>query len=290
MQNKYRILVTGATGLCGKNIVDYFQRNSNYEVFLTSRKFNDTQNKIKCDLTKFSNIKKLPRKVNCIIHCAATVNEKEQNFEIIKNNLLIMHNLLEYANDVSPNCIINLSSISVYGYPDKKNINEKSPVTSSSYYAYSKIINEIMLEKFSSEKSRIVNLRLGYVLAKTIPQRYIISKILDNLKKNHQIMLFEPKNNFFNFIDIDDISKICLKIINSKISGTFNVVGEKQPTLDELMKEIKFYFPKSLSKIITKKSNQINQSTYSNKKIKKILKIEFTSYKKTFSKIIENMS
>ena len=56
MQNKYRILVTGATGLCGKNIVDYFQRNSNYEIFLTSRKFNDTQNKIKCDLTKFSNI------------------------------------------------------------------------------------------------------------------------------------------------------------------------------------------------------------------------------------------
>lgn len=290
MKNKIRLLITGATGLCGKNILNFFQKNTDYEIFVTSRKSSDMKNKIQCDLTEFSNIKKLPREIDYIINCAAVVNEKEQNFEIIKNNILIMQNLLEYAKKTPPNCIINLSSISVYGYPNKKNINEKFPVTSSSYYGYSKIINEIMLENLSSQKTRIINLRLGYVLAEKLPQRYIISKILNSLKENEQITLFDPKNNFFNFIDVEDISKICLKIINSKINGTFNVVSEKQPTLDELVKEMKLHFPKSLSKIINKKSNQINQSTYSNKKIKKMIKVEFTPYEKTFSKIIGNWS
>ena len=70
-------------------------------------------------INRWSNAPTLP--LTSIVYVATTIisilfalfihRDPFPNFEIIKNNLLIMHNLLEYANDVSPNCIINLSSI-----------------------------------------------------------------------------------------------------------------------------------------------------------------------------------
>jgi nucleoside-diphosphate-sugar epimerase len=285
--SKKTLLITGASGLCGSYLTNFFMKKD-LELYTTSRKKSNKKYNISCDLTDFDDLKKLPKKVDYIIHCASVVDEINSDFKILENNLKIGFNLSHYIHQKKPKCFINLSSISVYGYPDNRNIDENFLMNPISQYGYSKVINEQLFLNTSSKNTRILNLRLGYVLTPKIPSRYFISRLIDMLKNNKTVTLFEPSKNFFNFIDIDDVCKSCLYFLDSKASGSFNVVMDIQPNLQQVFDELKTYFPNFSSKILIKHSTQINKCVISNQKLKKIMKFSFTPYCNSLSKIILN--
>ena len=67
------------------------------ELYTTSRKKSNKKYNISCDLTDFDDLKKLPKKVDYIIHCASVVDEINSDFKILENNLKIGFNLLFLA-------------------------------------------------------------------------------------------------------------------------------------------------------------------------------------------------
>ena len=71
-----KILVTGASGFIGFDLVNRLVKNNDYTVFATDRtKFTDTNfdnnvNYIQCELKDIDSVQQLPS-VDCVIHLAA---------------------------------------------------------------------------------------------------------------------------------------------------------------------------------------------------------------------------
>jgi nucleoside-diphosphate-sugar epimerase len=103
-----RILVTGASGFIGFDLVNRLVKNNDYTVFATDRtKFTDTNfdnnvNYIQCELKDIDSVQQLPS-VDCVIHLAAFNGTKffyEKPFDVIKDNIVSTINLLDkYIDD-----------------------------------------------------------------------------------------------------------------------------------------------------------------------------------------------
>ena len=71
-------------------------------------------------------------------------------------------------------------------------------------------------------------------------------------------------------------------MINTKNIGTFNIVSDECPNLRQTAQEMKKYYnSSSIIKEIVQKSEEF-PFIFSNEKIKKLLKIDFKSYRDSF--------
>jgi nucleoside-diphosphate-sugar epimerase len=291
--NKKRLLITGASGLCGGYLHKHFLTyGENYEIYTTSRRYVNYKRHITHDFQEPYNNSELPLTVDYIINCAAVVNESlSAGYDLINKNLKSMFNILRYALAAKVSCFIQLSSISVYGQQSSPDlIQEQFPLKPVSPYGKSKILCEFLCRNMLSNVSRFFSLRLGYVLASQIPTRYFLSRLLKQLNDNKEIILINPDKSRFSFIDVNDIALICEKIFEcSETNGIFNVIGDQNPTLRQVFNLLKEYFPGYAGSIIEKNHpEQILSTRYSNEEVKKNLNIKnFTNIEQSFKKLIK---
>lgn len=112
-----KILVTGASGFIGKNIVKSLSAHDIFPVY----KDHKIENGWCCDLTSMSATRHMLKKIqpDVIVHCAANPNPKHPEcvIEMLNDNVLTTLNLLECAPEGSK--FVFLSSIGVFGdfYP-----------------------------------------------------------------------------------------------------------------------------------------------------------------------------
>lgn len=282
------ILITGSSGLCGSYLTEFFEKTKEFEVYSTSRKTKSRENHLIRDLSKTIPKNIFPQKIDFIIHCAFNVNQNNNDFNVINQNLQITKNLLEYAKLSNVKGIINFSSVSIYGF-ERKNFmfTEMIPAFPSTYYGISKFLVEKIFN-YLQNSIKISNLRLGYVLSRCIPERYFISRFIKKLKNNDSIELINPNTTRFNFIFINDIAKLCKLIIYKEKFETYNIVNDENPTLKKVFNEIKKHYPKSNSTITESFSQKIELSnSYSNEKIKNEFNFTFTTFQDTLQKILK---
>ena len=102
MKSLKKILITGASGMCGQYILDHFQAKDEYEVYPVSRRRLNHPNHIQHDLTLPIIEDKFPLNVDVIIHTAALPSkfwafadhEENYGYNMIDNNLKITFNLV----------------------------------------------------------------------------------------------------------------------------------------------------------------------------------------------------
>jgi len=290
MTDQYSILITGSNGYCGSHIYKHFKnKNDKFQVYSTSRRNQLNSNHIQHDLFNPISINLFPKKIDCIIHCAGNL-EHTSEFSVVKDNLKMGFNICQYAIKAKCEHFINLSSIMVYG----KNgidlpINENSPKFPFTIYGLSKLLVENLINGMLSNFLNVTNLRIGKVISKNIPQRYFLAKFKKSFLKGEPITLVNPDKTKFNFIELDDITKICELLINTKNSGDFNIVSNEHPSLRQIIKEMKKYFNSSstINEIVKERSEEFT-FTFTNKKIKELLNVDFKSYHDTFNDIFQN--
>lgn len=157
------VLVTGATGLLGKLCVkSLLQSGFNTQVIALVR------NKEKAEQI-FENTKRLTflvqdinqkiqteRRVDYIIHTASTTSSQdfvEKPVETIYTALNGTRNVLEFAKNKRITSIVYLSSLEVYGVPEKEDIKEDD-------YGYIDILNP--RSSYSESKKMVENLCISY--------------------------------------------------------------------------------------------------------------------------------
>lgn len=286
--NKCTILVSGSSGLCGSFISEYLkQKTDKYDVFTTSRQPSNSTNHIIHDLFHPIPFDSFPSEIDCIIHCAGNINQDSTTYSVIDENMKISFNLIQYASKINTRCFINFSSISVYGESDSKClITEESKNIPSSVYGISKLLVEDLTNCMLSNITRVINLRIGYVLGPQIPSRYIISRFKESIVNGEITKLINPDTTRFSFIDIFDIARICEVFLNNKKSGVYNVISDYAPTVRETFKEITKYFPRNSGLFVEHDDKSKEFSTlFSNEKIKKILSFDFKPYSDSFRDI-----
>lgn len=278
------ILITGSSGFCGSFLKNYFIKKQIHNIFTLSRSQENGNHRV-FDLKNPIPKSLFSEKIDCVLHCASIVDEKSSNYSIFEDNLKIAYNIQKFIQEKSPSFMINLSSISIYGTPNSENIDESFIHKPKSTYGISKLLIEHLFNAMISNSTNLVNLRLGYVIGTKIPKYSVISRFYYMLKNNEKISLINPDTTKFSFIDLFDIAKTCELIIDKKLNGTFNLVGDKSYTLRKTFDIIKSFFPKYDQNIQENKNSNIKFSTtFSNKKIKQF-GMSFKTFEESFKEI-----
>lgn len=239
---KQTILITGSQGLCGKNLVSYFQQK--YRVVSIDRKDKKGVGTIKHDLKYPISSSSFSLPIDCILHFAAMIDQEGKDPDrMMKNNLLSTYNILDFAVKKKVERFIYASSSAIYTKPP-------------SLYGLSKYLGEQIVNAFGEIYSLPITIfRLGYVVGSPLPKRYFLYKIIKKMKSNQPITLENPKNTF-SFIYAEDIAQFCEKAFISKINGTYNLTG-----IPKTISETAFRLRKKL------KSQSEFKTLYKSKKI-----------------------
>jgi len=207
-----RILLTGANGFIGSNILSVLKKK-NFDVDCIVRK---NEGKISGAIIHDLKYEFNPNpiiKYDCIIHAAATSPKKDIVFEnYFFDNISATKNLINFANKNGIKKIIFLSSISVLGEIRSKEIDETTSIIDPSDYGLSKYLCEKLLFG-KNNKFKSISLRLPGVLGEK-SVRNLLTMILNKAKNNEIIDIYKPNSKFNNCIDVNDLSLFICQLID----------------------------------------------------------------------------
>lgn len=233
------LLITGATGFIGKNILDYIlinniqfksitiiTRNSNnFQSTYTNLKFLKNVKIISSDIKDLM-IKN--KNFEIIIHAATSVVETISSINLYHDIIIGTENILKIA--IKNNCelFINFSSGAVYGI-----FNERKPkhehdnlLINNEYdkitYSISKTTTEHLCYIYSLEqKFKILNLRcfsfIGNYLNKL---HYAIGEFINLAIQNKDIHVKGSNNVYRSYLHTINLCEWLFKLINYKYSNT----------------------------------------------------------------------
>jgi len=242
------VLVTGASGLCGSHVADLLaSQPDRFTVWTLSRRPLERKRYVRHDLRKPIPTELLPVRLDAIVHCAAAVDEREEGYRVIDDNLRAAFHLLALARARGVKTIVNLSSIAVYGSPDGSDpIAEDTPPRPNTAYGTAKLMAETLASAASPGIS-VNHLRLAYVLAPKMPERYFIVRVASRLAAGEPVDIVNADTTRLSFIEVSDVARACQAALESKAEGAFNLAADARPTPREVIEAIASHHPGSAS-------------------------------------------
>jgi len=281
-----KIIVTGATGFIGKEIVSelsgknfkiYQIGNSNVKKQSPDAKF------YKIDITKFENVCELKKlnEVDVVIHSAGLAHQfgniKKERF--FKTNVEGTRNILELAVNLKVKHFVLISSTAVYGIKKKtgtivKSIDESAACRPETFYAESKLEAERQaLEICERNNINLTIFRLAPVIGEGNAGN--VERLIKAIDKR-QFVWIGKGQNYKSLIYKADVAKACGKILLKKKNGVeiFNLAAEPVLMRDfvaEAARNLdKKIFRFSIPPMLLEKFFQLNEKTLKIKKIRKI--------------------
>jgi GDP-L-fucose synthase len=231
------ILVTGANGFIGSNIIQLLSNNSDFKFF------KGTRNTI--DLYSSNSVEKyiIDNQINAVIHCAVEGGSrlKPDTSDILYRNLLIHENLIKFNDKYK--VFINFGSGAEFDRKyDISNVNEYDMFNSvpTDFYGLSKNI----ISKLSVHYGRSVNLRIfGCFYHNELSTRFIKNNITNYINNKPMII---HQDRYMDFVYIEDLINVVKYFLNNQI----------QTYKDINMSYIKKYKLSDIANIINNLSTQ----------------------------------
>lgn len=238
-----RVLITGATGFLGKYLVDIFYEHK-YEVIATGRNTavgktleRDRVTFIACDLRNKSEVFKLLKDIDVLVHAAALSSAWGQYQDFYESNVLSTKHIVDgcLENDISK--LIFVSSPSIYASTrDQLSIKEcEAPKTNNlNYYIKTKLLAEEEIQRGHRDGLYTVIIRPRGLFGIGDPS--IVPRILE-VNEKMGIPLF---NDGQQRIDITFVSNVAYSILlaaeKDNINGEiFNITNDDPLTFKEII-------------------------------------------------------
>jgi nucleoside-diphosphate-sugar epimerase len=286
-----KVLVTGATGFIGREIVCELAEN-NHQVFAlgSSRKSSSesTANAVffHGDITDYKNFLDLEKigAIEVLIHSAGLAHQfgetTKEKFDAV--NVAGTENILELAVKLQVKHFILIGSTAVYGtLPAVNNshqkatvINEDSALDPQTLYAESKLKSEKICRRFCDEKKIALTI---FRLAPVIGEAGVgnVARLISAIDKNRFIWIGKG-DNLKSLIYKRDVARACATLIEKKQNKTevFNLAAEPV-RMKDFVNEIavrlnKKIIPVSIPEYFLRTIFKINSKSFKSKKIKKI--------------------
>ena len=268
MKNKKTVLICGATGFVGKNILIELSKNKNYKISATynkSKKFKISNVRwIKTDLTNPIQVKKLTINKDIVIQAAATTSGANdilnKPFLHVTDNAIMNSYLLRSAYENKVKHFIFFSCTVMY-HSSNKAIKEKDYNASKKIYPkYFGVANtKLYIEKMCKFFSEISNTKYTCIRHSNIYGQYdkydlkkshffgaTIRKVMD---ANDEIKIWGKGSEKRDLLYVDDLVnfvKLCIKKQKSKFE-IYNCGLGKSYSVKEVVKKIVFISKKKLN-------------------------------------------
>ena len=248
-----KILIIGKKSFLGSNLKIYLSKfykidcYSYEKIILKNNSFFD----------KYSHV------INTTIHKKYTKEKYNKKYDLDSNFINKFKKINFYY--------IYLNSRKVY--LPKENINENSSISPIDNYAKNKMVTERFLQKKC--KNKFISLRISNVIGKRIfknlrnSHKLFFDNFLRYKKNNKKIIV---KNDFKDFISINQFSKVIKQIIKYQIIGIYNVSIGKKIYISEIVE----WLDKNLLENIEFTDIEKDSFTLSNKKLLKKIKINLS--------------
>jgi UDP-glucose 4-epimerase len=239
---KKTILVTGANGFVGGEVVQKLQKDTEHNIVtldikdLRYPKTPNTKEYI-CDITKSQAVEKLfiENDITDVIHLAAIIPGTIDNEEFIyKVDVQGTKTILKLCIKYGVKRFINTSSGAAYGYYSDNPtwITESDTIRGNEEFSYSKNkrICEEMFKEFHTHHPELTQIifRPGTILGKTV------SNQITNLFQMKFVLGMEDGDDRFNFIWDDDIAKILIKALDHNETCAINIAGDGALSMKEI--------------------------------------------------------
>lgn len=242
-----KIVITGAGGFLGSNLVYGLVRN-NYRVFgLSSNKQLLSVPTISNNIRYyhkdfiFSDEAKLLLKDAILINCAFP---RESSGTLVAEGLSYIQRLFVQAKKYGVEAVINISSQSVYSQLRETIADEDTELNLEGSYAVGKYATELMLRSsLEGTKIPFTNLRLASLIGPGFNKR-IVNKFVKQALKEQKVYVAR-NNRRFGFMDIDDAVSAIISLVQTKTSSwksIYNVGSGVQYSLEEIAEAVKRVF------------------------------------------------
>ena len=289
-----KVLITGATGFIGREIVSEFVSN-NHEVFAlgnTRRNIQSGLEKVEflfadiADYEELSALEKLGG-VGLVVHSAGLAHQfgetKWEDFERV--NIKGTENALKLSLKLRTRHFILIGTTAIYGIVngnadhDQKNffIDEETPVNPQTLYAKSKLESEKIARRFCEANNiPLTVFRLAPVIGEANAGN--VARLISAIDRNRFLWIGNG-SNLKTLIYKRDVARACLELAEKKRPGTeiFNLSGEPvcmKDFVDEIAARLgKKTFPVSIPAGLLRQVFRINSKIL---KIGKIAKLSET--------------
>jgi len=239
---KLKVLVTGASGMVGRNLVDYF-RDNGVDVIPTDLSGCEVNGNLLDTDFVFSRLSSL--EFDAIIHLAAmteikkTVENPKLCFEI---NCLGTLNMLELASRKNVSRFLYSSSANVFGAPKSNPVTEESPFAPRVPYDYSKVASESFVMSFYKTKGVPVSITRSWLLfgAYDQPSRAML-RFIRGCLNNEPLTLFNQGRDTTSPTHAANFARLALTILEKKeaVGQAFNFGGERAVSVSEMAQLVK---------------------------------------------------
>ena len=247
--------VTGGAGFVGNNIVRKLVSKGHDVLVIDNLQVGKKENlegvleKIQfynIDIRNLEELENTIKNVDGIFHEAALTVVQEsftKTEEYYDVNVVGTENILKIAKKYGIKLVF-ASSSAIYGDTKKIPITEESKKEPINPYGKTKLQNELSAEKFSKEGTKVIGLRYFNIFGKGQTGTYagVITKFMEKISKNEELIIFGDGKQTRDFIHIDDVVNVNIIVMESDVSfGFFNVgtgVGTSINNLAKIMIEL----------------------------------------------------
>jgi nucleoside-diphosphate-sugar epimerase len=239
---KLKVLVTGASGMVGRNLLDYL-RSKGVDTVPTDLSGWEHSGDLLDKEFVFTRLAALD--FDAIVHLAAiteirkTIEDPRLCFEV---NCVGTLNMLELAHRKKVKRMIVASSANVFGAPKANPVVEDSPFDPRVPYDYSKVVSESMAMSFHKTKSLPVSITRSWLLfgEHDQPSRATIRFIRACLK-DEPLTLYNGGRDTTSPTHAINFAKLALSILQNQraVGEAFNFGGEKAVSILELAETVR---------------------------------------------------
>jgi UDP-glucose 4-epimerase len=245
------IFITGGSGFLGLHLTKFLiNQGHNITIFDnfsnsdSKISINDSNLKIiQGDILDFFKLSESMKNMGLVIHLAAQISVKDSidNPEnTLKINVKGTQNVLKSCLENNISNFIAASSAAVFGNQSEIHLTEKSSKNPISPYGISKLLMEEKISEFSKQNvlnSIILRFFNLYGVGQSSQYAGVITKFLDNIKKNTNLEIYGNGMQTRDFIHIDDAVSsfdLAIKNIHGKIGQIYNVGSDTNTSILEL--------------------------------------------------------